>query len=618
MTQSSSGLTGAASRRVLQSRPVPVAGQSLPSYLEGLAAGQALPIPLLTALYRTGLIDDECVAALPAAYGLTLEPDRRREFARLTRLSEAQVEGMLLSRYQGVALDLSALNPRDPNSVRKVAMDSWAFFDSSWICPQCVAETQALQLSWRLPLHFACLHHGVLHADTCPTCGKLFGNIRQGHGGLPLFASQVPRPGHCWNAPPVGQCGDGRSARPCGFDLSQARAYDLKPFPRVLDAQRVILTALDRRQAWVAGRERLTMEYVGHLRSVAALLLYGARIEDFGALPPLLLTAVEAYVEDRDQRLQQRLSLREKEAARGGPTISAYRGTQRSAALMAAVLTPAVELLAADSVGALAEGLAPLVERARAVKQRKLRLMGTDFHFEGPLAEALDAVLAPRAGFALRVGHRSRFVPPGGYHFRPEHLPQLLWLDVYRKDFAPLLAESDIGEDYARRVVSMALVKLTANYSWVQAAEALGLPPGSGTGSANKVMGVLNALQRADTFAEALHALAAELHTRKNHTDYAALRRRLEDFSEVPWDIWCDVTHSTRCLPGKHGGKNRFAAAYVWAQATGGDWRLSPALQGPKPLVQREMYQRFLREDFQYVQSRLDDLAAALIAGKLE
>ena len=71
-----------------------------------------------------------------------------------------------------MALDLSALDPRNAQSVRKAAMDAWAFFDSSWVCPLCVAQTRALQVSWRLPLHFACVHHGVLHADTCPKCGK--------------------------------------------------------------------------------------------------------------------------------------------------------------------------------------------------------------------------------------------------------------------------------------------------------------------------------------------------------------------------------------------------------------------------------------------------------------
>lgn len=609
-------LAGAPSRRVLQSRPQPVPGQSLPSYLETLAAGLPLPLPLITVLFRTGLIDAEQVREIGPAYGIDLEPGRLREFARLTRLEEPQVRDMLLSRYHGVALDLSALDPRNAQSVRKAAMDAWAFFDSSWVCPHCVAQTRALQVSWRLPLHFACLHHGVLHADTCPKCGKLFGNIRPGHGGTPLFASQVPRPGHCWNAPPVGECGTGRLARPCGFDLSRARAHDLTPFPRVLEAQRVILGVLGGRRGWVAGSERTALEYVGHLRSVAALLLYGARTQDLGELPPLVQDAAAAYVEDRDQRLEQRASRRDQQLGRGGPTIAVYRGSQRSAALMAGVLTPAVELLSVDSVGDLAGRLAPLVERARAVKQRKLRLMGTDFHFEGPLAEALDAVLAPRAGFAHRVGHRSRLTPPGGYRFRPEHVPQLMWPGVYRERFAPLLAESDIGEDYARRVVSMALVKLTADYSWVQAADALGLPQSSGTGSANKVMGVLGALGRADAFAGVLHALALELHTREHHTDYAALRRRLEDFSEVPWEVWQDVTRDTRCFPGKQGGKNRFAAVYIWAVATQGDWRLAPALQGKKHLVQRDMYRRFVNDDLPHVQEALDDLAADLAAGR--
>ncbi|GBF03879.1 hypothetical protein DAERI_010051 [Deinococcus aerius] len=605
-------------RRVLNFRVPVIPGETLGSYLIRLSTGLPLKLPLVTLMAHTGLIDEDHVKSIGHAFGVVLEEDRLREFARLTRLDEETVRGMLLSVYHGVAVDLSGVDPGDANSVRLAAKDGWAFFTTTRVCPCCVGENRALLVRWKLVLTFACTKHAVLLADLCPRCGKPFGGIRHEWGGAPLYASLIPQPGVCYNAPPPGAVGEGRSARPCGQDLARVQTIDLRPYPRVLNTQRRIDQALSGPTTRYLGEDRPTLMYAENLRALCASILYGAFAEDLGpGLPPEALAAFEAFEQDRDARLREREELRGKGARRGGPSLIGYRGQQRSSALMAAILPVAVELLDAPNVGELCRRMAWLVARVQDLKRNKIRLAAIDFNFAGPLLEAFNLVLAPNAEFPRRVGNRSPYARHGGegYAFSAEHVPQLLWEDEYRRAFQPLLTGTDVGDDPARRVISMNLVKLAEDVSWLSAAHTLGLPPSTATGSANNVMGVITTLGRSEDFALALHDLAYRLSTRADKVDYAARRRAFENYEEVPYDTWCELLRGTGRDPGHLHGKHRVAAAWVWARVTEGDWRLSPAFQqGPLTAgTYSELYRRFRLNDLPRLQPVLEAYAQSLV-----
>ena len=602
--------------RQLQSRIPPKPGQSFSSYLAQLGFSLNPKPPLVTLLYQTGVIDVEEVKAIAPGFGVDLTEQQLQNFAWSTRLEPSQVQAMLLSHYHGIALDLKDLDIQDANSVRQVARDNWGFFSTTRICPHCIAENGVELLEWKLPLVFACTKHQVLLADTCPRCANPFSVNRSGGGSRPLFASMVQRPGFCLNAPVVGYAGLGRSAIPCLQPLSLVQVESIREFPRVLQSQEQIRRALNGQPVQVAGRTTTTMEYFAHLRSTTALLLYAAQPEDLGDLPPAVAASFESYSQDREARLHEREN-RRASGDRGGPLLIAYRGVQRSAALMAAVVPRAVELLDSATVGELAACLLPLIARAQEIKRNKVRLINVDFSFEGPLEEAVNLALAPKADFERRLGLKSAFNRAGTadktYAFTSAHVPQLFWEEHFRQTFKPMIAESDMRDDYARRVLSMAVVKLSGPLSWAQAATALELPGSSATGSANKFMGLIAALGRTDRFGRALHDVAAELSANTDRTDYAALRRRFDTFTEIDYDVWSDLARLAGVPPGKRHGKNRFAAAWVWARVTGGDFRLSPALTTGTFGAQRDQYARFLNEDFYRIGTALGAFADVLL-----
>ena len=602
--------------RQLQSRVPPQPGQTFSSYLAHLASSLNPKPSLVTLLYLTGVIDVEEVKAIGPGFGVDLTEQQIQNFAWTTRLEPAQVEAMLLSHYDGIALDLEGLNVQDVSSVRQVARDNWGFFSTTRICPQCIAENGAELLPWKLPLVFACTKHEVLLADTCPKCANPFSLNRSGGGSRPLFASMVQRPGFCLNAPAVGYAGAGRSAIPCLQPLAQMHVESIHQFPRLLLCQQQIRKVLNGQPSRVAGRTTSAIEYLDHLRSTTALLLYAALPEDLGELPPAALAAFGTYFQDREARLQERED-RRASGDRGGPALVAYRGVQRSAALMAAVVPTAVELLDTSTVGELADQLLPLIERAREIKRNKVRLINVDFSFEGPLEEAIDLALAPRAEFDRRLGLKSTFRGKEhmgeAYDFTSTHVPQLFWEHQFRRTFKPIIAESDMRDDSARRVLSMALVKLTGPLSWAQAATELKLPASSATGSANKFMGLIATLGRTNQFGLALHHVAAELAANPVRTDYDALRRRFDMFTEIDYDAWSVLATLSGVMPGKRGGKHRFAAAWVWASVTGGDFRLSPALGAGTSGAQRDQYARFLKEDFARIRPALAAFADNLL-----
>jgi len=162
--------------RPLPSRLLPIDGESLPSYFDRLAAGSPLSVPLITILLRTGLVDNELTRNLKSGYGVTMPATHLEDVAVVLRLPPESIQSMLLSHYDGVALDLSDLNLEDPSSLRQFALREWVYLIGSHYCPACLAEDQAWRLDWKLPFTFACEHHQALLNDTCPLCTRRAGN----------------------------------------------------------------------------------------------------------------------------------------------------------------------------------------------------------------------------------------------------------------------------------------------------------------------------------------------------------------------------------------------------------------------------------------------------------
>jgi hypothetical protein len=139
-----------------------------------------------------------------------------------------------------------------------------------------------------------------------------------------------------------------------------------------------------------------------------------------------------------------------------------------------------------------------------------------------------------------------------------------------------------------RKFCSMELVRLIARASRREAALALGLPATS-AGTAASVAGRMRRHGTDGVFMARLQKLARELSTETVQTDYRTRRQVLQELEAVPWDEWCSICKESTASTGHVGGKNRYAAVWLWEELTLSDYRLAAGLRG-SPYHQRYVY----------------------------
>ncbi len=411
----------------------------------------------------------------------------------------------------------------------------------------------------------------------------------------------------------VGQAKEGRASIPCQYPLSNAHTLKLTEHSRLLYTQERITDLLNQKETTVAGQSVPTIQYFKHLRSVCAMILYAATPEDLGELPLAIYQVFERHVADRIDALEERKRIREKTARRGGPAPAAFRGAPQSASLMASILPAATHILDAKDPEDLHSRLNWLVERVRSRKQNKVRNAVNDYHLTGVLLDAFNKCLSPTAEFDRRHGVRSPRIQSQGYIFTSKHIPQLLWLEDYETYFKPLLSTSDITDNYARRALSIVLLRLSTPKDWTTLALDLGLPASTGKGIVNKLNTVISGLGNSDAYDEALHSLARRLSNSSNKVDYALRRLKLKDFLEIEISDWKSIAENAGFRRPAYPARRRNGAAWVWSQVTGGDPHLSPALSGPKSISLKEVYRRFLKDDIPIIEQSLFEYAQYLI-----
>lgn len=560
----------------------PHSGESFSSYVERLAAKHDVALAVI--LSRLGLVSPSNKRP-PSGYGVVLDDNHLQLFCTVSRLPADIVRSLLLSAYDGIAIDMAGASSADPDSLRKTAVAQWAYFSGSHYCPECLKESRgAWQLSWKLPWSYCCVRHHCLLNQFCPYCNQRAGGGRRDGWSTPVFHARVPRPGHCGNPLPKGQAVRGQGGAPCGGFLGDAPATDVGDFPELMAAQERINQML--RPYTTPNRKNAVASFFDEMRSLTALLLYSADADDFGPMPEQSRFAVEHHVNVRKQAREERNAMVD---GRNGPRPRSYQGTPENPALMSAVVPLALTI--ADSVddNELRRLLQPLADRLQA-RSSKYRWAALEyFQFSDRLRTAFTHCSETRSTFNRRAGHRSSKNASASqpYAFQPCNVPQLIPLELFEKSFAPLFP--NLLESHARSFCSMALVKLLG-HTWAEAARELDLPQTMHR-FPNRAIMVLNQQGLYEQFVIELHRWAAQLSEQSRKNDYAAIRRGLENFQNIPTKDWKSVCAAAEVRVGNPGGRSRYAAAWLWADLTGGDWRLAPALQskayGPD---QREVY----------------------------
>jgi len=176
--------------RALTRLLVPMQGEAFTSYIDRLAAFHK--VDLVVMLRCLGIIEEERHQRVNG-FGILLDEDRIQKFSMATQLPCHVVSGMLLSSYDGIAIDLTGVPPNAPDLLRRRAISEWAYFNGSHACPHCLQTDEgAWQIAWKLPWSFACVKHQCYLVPRCPSCKRRLASGRRDRTLTPLFVRRVP------------------------------------------------------------------------------------------------------------------------------------------------------------------------------------------------------------------------------------------------------------------------------------------------------------------------------------------------------------------------------------------------------------------------------------------
>lgn len=218
------------------------------------------------------------------------------------------------------------------------------------------------------------------------------------------------------------------------------------------------------------------------------------------------------------------------------------------------------------------------------------------FRCSGRLVNALGERFPGITRFDRAIGARrgnNAITEPATDRFEPANVPQLIDEATFDRLFA-----SDFERclpHLARRFCAMSLVRLRQGGTWAAAAATLGLPVAQSVKLANGMISRLRAASLYGHFAAHLHRAAIEFSANQAVVDYQQLRALLARLTTVDsrdWEAACVLSGMQATWTPTRGMQ---AAALVWAQVTGGDWRLSPAFAGKATANQRDVYCRFAK-----------------------
>lgn len=597
--------------RPLTRRLTPEPDESFSSYVQRCAA-QA-NVSLLVMLSYLGIIADERFERM-SGYGFSLSQHQMEQFCCATGLTPERVESMLVRSYCGVVFRGPATaTPDCVPDISELARQEWVYFSGSHICPECIAESDgAWKLQWKMPWSFACTKHRCYLVSTCPGCNQRLGRGRADHSLSPVFVHQIPLIGRCNNPKAPGQTIAGKGAQPCGHLLS-----DIPITPANADTLQTQLRINAMLQEGLSSQDdarKRTLSYFQDLRSLVALFLSCAEAEDFPNLSKQERERLDSFTTHRDAVDEER---RNALHPRNGPRTRVYTGPPTDPILLAGVIKYAVAVLDAASMVERVELLAPLAFRSKLRAKKSCWAVVENFNLNGLVKEAFHDALAHYSTFDRLIGARSGLERDTTYTYNAAHVPQLLWRDEYQRHFASMFDR--VNDNNARRYCSMALVKLSGQYTWAQAAELLGLPVEQSVGMANRVACLMKQDGTKKKFGAALHKTARQLSSSSNKIDYGLRRQQFKRLIDIPRATWEALCHTAGVGPGHIGSRSRYATAWLWAQLTDGDWTLAPGMHlGEVQENERERYRQLAKTIFPQLDEVLMEYARRELLGNEE
>jgi hypothetical protein len=491
-------------------------------------------------------------------------------------LDETAVASMLLTRFDQVAFSIERVGQRvvADRFGRHVARHEWLYLADSHFCPACLAERcGAWRIQWKLPWSVACVRHGRLLLDNCPGCQRRPGLVPVADGRMSASTASGPawlRRATNENLSAAARCRAMIRTRTsplrCAFELDDARRTR-SASEATLEAQATIDAALEGEGVAHGTGQLVPLEFFSGLRSICATLLAAGDEEVLaaagGASPP---TALRDYYERRERA--------RREAGHDRVLWQSWSPAPREVALLEALVPLATNAIVSGA-GETRSLFAPVVERLTRLHERGLRAdhVPRRFAFPGWLADEYSVLIEPKQATA-RLGFSRRGPGAGERMFPASAIPQLVWERVYERYFQGLVPGWQ--PRHGRRFVSLALLRVGACSSWRAAAQVLGMrDEGMSAIHSNRL---LSRLAGGGQFVARVHGLASLLAWQRSLTSYAWRR---ENFGQLTGESRAirSIAEDLSLDIGERPREMQLLAAHVWATATSGDWRLSPALQ---------------------------------------
>lgn len=528
------GDAGAARR--LPQRPPMRPGEALDSYLEHLARTNHM---------RTADVARSLTSATDTTRFLMLSPTERtlHVLAGLTGLEPARLRASTLAHYEGTILDLTGLDPHRHASYRTVAGRGWLPGAGTQICPECLAETGAWKIAWRLPTTTTCTTHGTYLLTICPGCDKPFRAPR--HGLLrPVGSTTI--------------CGNSRRARGqhCRTDLSALTAPPADT--QCLARQKRYDTAVAENAATVLGEPVPAIAYHQALRSLTVLLLHITTATDSTSTLPDWTSAL------RGPRADSR-------TPRWGIAPPDEAATRSRA------LTAADTVLAASDSDEAAARLAPWTAAVPDTPDGFLGWVG-DHTTPSPIVTRLVmAAHAPRRRLSRALDALDPLTS------RLEEIPQVTDQGLCERYLSGMFTSR---ADTVRTFASLCLARTHPDVTtWAAAAQSIGLDPHLG----EKTAQACTAAQQACTsqVVKAIQDLAAQL----PEQDF---REREQDIRALATEPAWFTSWARKFRPRTRPSSSRYALTYVWVTSAHGHITTSPAWAGLPTREQRSQYRRFV------------------------
>jgi hypothetical protein len=347
----------------------------------------------------------------------------------------------------------------------------------------------------------------------------------------------------------------------------------------------------------------MPLGYFDTLRALAALILTHGAASDLGDAPSFAQAAFE--------------QVKQQGIRRTGALARAFGMPPEDATALCAVIPAAVAMVDARTVGKLAESLEPLAGRTILEDIEATAAYHLLTTASGSFAEAFERARGKQLKPALALLRWDREAVAGSASYRhlsPNHVPQLLWEDVYDELFAEFFAHKE--RRMARRVCSMSVVRSMGIHSWREIEKRLELPVESRITAARFVRRLQSQQGTLDGFASNVEEVISRLEQTPpdERIDYKQRRWMLVDLKVVPYADWARICGSVRIGAGKDGVRNRCAAAWIWCHIAGGDYATSPAFTEKHNFDNmRVHYHRFEKECAGDLEHLLTEYGMALV-----